>query len=127
MLKLVRIVPLHGCWVVTPAGNMPARDDLYNPKIVNPRLRAAMLVTMKRHLEGNARRDAVKPLRNEIWEFRAKENGICLRVLYFTESPHCVGAHTFVKKDKKTPDSDIEQARRAMRTWSSGSCPGADW
>ena len=126
-LQLVRSVPIHGCWVVTPAGNMPARDDLHDPKKVPTRLRAMMLVTMNRHIQGVSRPKAVKSLRNDIWEFRAQDQGICLRVLYFTDSPHCVGAHTFVKKERVTSTADVNQARRAKNSWSLATCGGSDW
>ncbi|MEK6648184.1 MAG: type II toxin-antitoxin system RelE/ParE family toxin [Actinomycetota bacterium] len=82
---------------------------------------------MNRHIQGISRPKAVKYLRNDIWEFRAKDQGICLRVLYFTESPHCVGAHTFVKKERVTSTADIDQARRAKSSWASDTCGGPDW
>jgi len=58
-----------------------------------------------------------KKLKNEIWEFRTKYNGIQYRLLAFWDKTKktetlVISTHGIIKKVSKVPKSEIEKAER---------------
>ena len=64
----------------------------------------------------------LKKLKNEIWEFRTKYNGIQYRLLAFwdkTEKTEAlvISTHGIVKKVSKIPKSEIEKSERIRKEY----------
>ncbi len=63
----------------------------------------------------------VRPIRDKIYEVRAKDKSGIYRVLYFAHKDKTfVMLHGFQKKTQKTPASDIEIAIKRMREVQNG-------
>jgi phage-related protein len=63
-----------------------------------------------------------KKLKNEIWEFRTKYNGIQYRLLAFWDKTEktetlVISTHVIIKKVSKVPKSEIEKAERIRKEY----------
>jgi phage-related protein len=63
-----------------------------------------------------------KKLRNEIWEFRTKYSGKEFRLLAFWDKEEftdtlVIATHGFIKKQQKTPKSEIERAEQLRKDY----------
>lgn len=61
-----------------------------------------------------------KKLNQQIWEFRARSNGMQYRLLAFWDKKSeklVIATHGFVKKTQKTPSNEIEHAKRIMERY----------
>ena len=63
-----------------------------------------------------------KKLKNEIWEFRTKYNGIQYRLLAFWDKTEktetlVISTHGIVKKVSKVPKTEIEKAERIRKEY----------
>lgn len=63
-----------------------------------------------------------KKLKNEIWEFRTKYNGIQYRLLAFWDKTEktetlVISTHGIIKKVSKVPKSEIEKAERIRKEY----------
>ena len=63
-----------------------------------------------------------KKLKNEIWEFRTKYNGIQYRLLAFWDKTKktetlVISTHGIVKKVSKVPKAEIEKAERIRKEY----------
>jgi len=66
----------------------------------------------------NVREPHVKHLEDKLWEMRMTGRDAIARAIYFTaQGRRLIVVHAFVKKTQKTPQRDIEIARRRMRAW----------
>ena len=58
----------------------------------------------------------VRPLGNGLWEVRSEiTQGRIARVIFCISHQHMVLLHGFVKKTQKTPDADLDLARKRKR------------
>ena len=91
-------------------GDEPAKDFLDS---LDSKMRAKMTRTILLLQDNGSklREPYTKPLRDGIFELRAKEGSDITRVLYFyVFGNKAVLTHGFVKKTDKTPPSEIERA-----------------
>ena len=63
-----------------------------------------------------------KKLKNEIWEFRTKYNGIQYRLLAFWDKTEktetlVISTHGIIKKVSKVPKSEIEKAEKIRKEY----------
>ena len=99
-------------------GKIPVQDFLYS---LEPKLRAKAFrdIELLRNLGNELREPYVKPLKGDdnkgIYELRIKFSNDIARIFYFT---YCnnkyILLHGFIKKSMKTPQKEIERARRYM-------------
>ena len=119
----LHIVPdLHFCWFASAAGNFPAEKELF--AVTQIQAKARMFTTIRRHILGESRKNAVKYLGDGILEFLTQDSGIWLRVLFFTDHPHVVGVKTVVKKRNKSDPDDLKYAKKCRDSWTPTSCCG---
>ena len=99
-------------------GKIPVQDFLYS---LEPKLRAKAFrdIELLRNLGNELREPYVKPLKGDdnkgLYELRIKFSNDIARIFYFT---YCnnkyILLHGFIKKSMKTPQKEIERARRYM-------------
>ena len=59
-------------------------------------------------------------LTNDIWEFRARHNGLQYRIFAFwdkTRKSMVLGTHGFIKKTQKVPQQEIKHAEQIMKNY----------
>jgi phage-related protein len=77
---------------------------------------ARMIDVMRRAGLTSLRRDWVKPLEGKLWGLRITGKDGIARAIYVTASgPRVVILRIFVKKTQKTPQRELELARRRAR------------
>lgn len=96
----------------------PARELL---KMIDPKVRKKLIVNIYRAMAVNDPR-LFKKLTAELWEFRARWNGMQYRVIAFwdrqgAEKTLVVCSHGFVKKTDKVPPAEINRARMIMNNY----------
>lgn len=75
-----------------------------------------MIDVMRRAGLTSLPRDWVKPLEGKLWELRITGKDGIARAIYVTASgPRVVILRIFVKKTQKTPQRELELARRRAR------------
>jgi phage-related protein len=52
-----------------------------------------------------------------LWEIRSRLKGTIARTLFFVHDEEIVLLHGFIKKDRKTPKSDLDLAKRRMKQY----------
>ena len=93
-------------------GTRPAEDFVYG---LDEGMQAKMLRAIDRLMDygPSLRRPYSAPLGGGIFELRAQFGGDISRVLYFfIVEGNAVLTHGFIKKTQKTPQEEIERARR---------------
>jgi phage-related protein len=60
-----------------------------------------------------------KPLKSGLYEVRTSLEGRIARVLFGIEDGRMVLLHGFIKKSQKTPQGDLEIARKRLKTYRS--------
>jgi len=65
----------------------------------------------------------VKKLKDDVWELRIRYSSNYYRILYFATSGHrFILVHTFLKKTKETPKSEIEVAKYRINDYKQRYC-----
>lgn len=99
----------------TPNGNEPVREWLQSlsketKKIVGEDIRVAQIVWPQGM-------PLVKHIESKIWELRSTiPNGI-VRIFFTVKNENIVLLHSFVKKTQKTPQQELEIARKRLKQW----------
>jgi len=63
----------------------------------------------------------VRHVEGDVWEVRSRLSNRIARVLFVLESGSMILLHGFIKKDRKTPKSDLDVARNRLKRLRSGS------
>ena len=63
---------------------------------------------------------AVGNLKNGIWEVRTRLDDSIARVLFATDTGIMILLHGFIKKTRRTPDDDLEIARKRLSDYKRG-------
>lgn len=102
-------------------GNVPVQDFLYS---LNPKLRAKAFsdIELLRNLGSELKEPYVKPLKGKnnkgLYELRIKFASDIARIFYFTYCDNkFILLHGFIKKTMKTPESELERARKYMEDY----------
>ncbi|MCM1124179.1 MAG: type II toxin-antitoxin system RelE/ParE family toxin [Eubacterium sp.] len=102
-------------------GKIPVQDFLYS---LNPKLRAKAFsdIELLRKLGGELKEPYVKPIKGKhnkgLYELRIKFSSDIARIFYFTYyNNKFVLLHGFIKKTMKTPEKEIDQARKYMEDY----------
>ena len=109
------MAPFRISFYTAPNGSEPAKEFLLG---LDKKMRAKMLRMINLlAVNGNQLREPYsKPLRDGIFELRAKVGSDISRVLYFFVVNHeIILTHGFVKKTQKTPSSEIERALQSRK------------
>jgi phage-related protein len=59
----------------------------------------------------------VKPMGGKLWEIRSSISNGIIRVLFTIKNEHIVLLHGLIKKTQKTPQQDLEAARKRLKEW----------
>jgi phage-related protein len=99
----------------TPNGNEPVREWLKSQtkdvkKIVGEDIRAAQKVWPQGM-------PLVKHVESKIWEVRSTIPRGIVRVLFTVRNECIVLLHSFIKKTQKTPQQELEIARKRLKEW----------
>lgn len=99
-------------------GKIPVQDFLYS---LNPKLRAKAFsdIELLKKLGSELKEPYVKPIKGknnkDLYELRIKFSSDIARIFYFTYyNNKFVLLHDFIKKTMKTPENEIEKARKYM-------------
>lgn len=102
-------------------GKIPVQDFLYS---LNPKLRAKAFsdIELLKKMGSELREPYVKPIKGKnnkgLYELRIKFSSDIARVFYFTYyNNKFVLLHGFIKKNMKTPEKEINKARRYMEDY----------
>ena len=57
----------------------------------------------------------IRKLDQDLWEVRSRLPGRIARVLFTTQDQRMILLHGFIKKSQKTPQDDLELARKRLR------------
>lgn len=115
----------HWCWWESPGGGQPGLKSLLTIKKDHPEATADAVATIQRYANGNQlRRGAIEHLRDQIFEVRAKDGSIWLRIYFFKEPGHLIGTAALKKKDNRADNDAIETTRSRKTAWKSISCSG---
>jgi len=99
----------------TSNGNEPVREWLQSlskeiKKIVGEDIRTVQIVWPHGM-------PLVKHMGGKLWEIRSSiPNGI-VRILFTIKNEHIVLLHSFIKKTQKTPQQELEMARKRLKEW----------
>ena len=100
-----------------PDGIKPVAEFI---KTLDTKMKAKVVANLHLLEEyGNKAREPLsKPLGDGIFEVRTLENGNIVRVLYFfDESKIIIATNGFVKKQQKTPKSEIDLAKQIRKDY----------
>lgn len=102
-------------------GKIPVQDFLYS---LNPKLRAKAFsdIELLKKLGNGLKEPYVKPLKGKnnkgMYELRIKFSSDIARIFYFTYyNNKFVLLHGFIKKTMKTPEKEINRARKYMEDY----------
>lgn len=102
-------------------GKVPVQDFLYS---LNPKLRAKAFndIELLRKLGSELREPYVKPIKGKnnkgLYELRIKFSSDIARIFYFTYyNNKFLLLHGFIKKTTKTPENEINKARKYMEDY----------
>lgn len=102
-------------------GKVPVQDFLYS---LNPKLRAKAFhdIELLKKLGKELKEPYVKPLKGKnnkgLYELRIKFSNDIVRIFYFTYYKNkFVLLHGFIKKTMKTPENEINKARKYMEDY----------
>lgn len=102
-------------------GKIPVQDFLYS---LEPKLRAKAFreIELLKNLGNDLREPYVKPIKGNknkgLFELRIKFSNDIARIFYFTYyNNKYILLHGFIKKSMKTPQSEIERARKYMEDY----------
>ncbi|MBD5522731.1 MAG: type II toxin-antitoxin system RelE/ParE family toxin [Lachnospiraceae bacterium] len=102
-------------------GKIPVQDFLYS---LNPKLRAKAFsdIELLKKLGNELKEPYVKPLKGKnnkgMYELRIKFSSDIARIFYFTYYKNkFVLLHGFIKKTMKTPEKEINKARKYMEDY----------
>lgn len=99
------------------SGNEPVRESL---EALTPRQRERLFRTLLLLEELGIRlpQPHAKPLGDGLWELRTQVEGDAFRAVYFTWTERrFVILHVFQKKTQKTPERELDTARRRRTDW----------
>lgn len=102
-------------------GNVPVRDFLYS---LSPKLRAKAFkdIELLKNMGNDLREPYVKAMKGKknkgLYELRIKFSNDIARIFYFTyHDNRYVLLHGFIKKTMKTPENEIDKARKYMEDY----------
>lgn len=102
-------------------GNVPIRDFLYS---LSPKLRAKAFkdIELLKNMGNDLREPYVRAMKGEknkgLYELRIKFSNDIARIFYFTyQDNRYILLHGFIKKTMKTPEREIDKARRYMEDY----------
>lgn len=102
-------------------GKIPVQDFLYS---LNPKLRAKAFsdIELLKKLGSQLKEPYVKPIKGKnnkgLYELRIKFSSDIARIFYFTYyNNKFVLLHGFIKKTMKTPEKEIDRARKYMEDY----------
>ncbi len=102
-------------------GKIPIQDFLYS---LNPKLRAKAFsdIELLKKLGNELKEPYVKPIKGKnnkgLYELRIKFSSDIARIFYFTYyNNKFVLLHGFIKKTMKTPEKEIDMARKYMEDY----------
>ena len=102
-------------------GKVPVQDFLYS---LNPKLRAKAFsdIELLKKLGNELKEPYVKPIKGKnnkgLYELRIKFSSDIARIFYFTYyNNKFVLLHGFIKKTMKTPENEIDKARKYMEDY----------
>lgn len=102
-------------------GTVPVQDFLYS---LNPKLRAKAFsdIELLKNLGSELKEPYVKPIKGKnnkgLYELRIKFSSDIARIFYFTYyNNKFVLLHGFIKKTMKTPEKEINKARKYMEDY----------
>jgi len=102
-------------------GKIPVQDFLYS---LNPKLRAKAFsdIELLKKLGSELKEPYVKPMKGKknrgLYELRIKFSSDIARIFYFTYyNNKFVLLHGFIKKTMKTPEKEIDKARKYMEDY----------
>lgn len=111
MVEFIKTIPIR--FYQEESGNEPVREWLHelsseDKKIIGRDIR---IVQIDWPVGGSL----VKPLGNRLWEIRSKLNNRIARVLFIFADGEIVLLNGFIKKTQKTPQQEIELARKRVK------------
>jgi phage-related protein len=107
--------PLAVVFFRTEAGNEPVRSWLKGlPKEERKAIGEDILTAQYAWPVG---KPLVDSFGGGLWEVRSDLKGRIARTLFFLHQEEIVLPHGFLKKDRKTPKTDLELARKRMRQY----------
>lgn len=116
---MIRIFELE--FYVKENGKVPVQDFLYS---LNPKLRAKAFsdIELLKKLGNELKEPYVKPLKGKnnkgLYELRIKFSSDIARIFYFTYyNNKFILLHGFIKKTMKTPENEINKARKYMEDY----------
>lgn len=102
-------------------GKIPVQDFLYS---LEPKLRAKAFrdIELLKNMGNELREPYVKPIKGEnnkgLYELRIKFSSDIARIFYFTYyNNKFILLHGFIKKSMKTPQKEIDKARKYMKDY----------
>ncbi|MCH3951179.1 MAG: type II toxin-antitoxin system RelE/ParE family toxin [Acidaminococcus sp.] len=85
--------------------------DFFRTLDEDTRVKISSFITLLQHNGNSLREPYSKPLKNGIFELRVRKGSNSFRVLYFFYVEHrIIMTNGFIKKQNKTPKSEIEKA-----------------
>ncbi|KAB7739376.1 type II toxin-antitoxin system RelE/ParE family toxin [Nostocoides sp. F2B08] len=101
-------------WSAEPGGRKKAQEEFED---LPDSIRGKLLQAMLRYRDGVSRREDVKKLDRDIWEWRARNGNNHFRVLFFVWGNICVAVTAFYKNKQQTPSEDIQRANDRRKVW----------
>ena len=109
-------------WIERPDGTSEYEDFLYSLPAKDRAKLLAVVIGIETHgIQTAIKQQWVKKLRDNICEIRTRQGSDIQRVLYFHKAENkYIITHGFTKKSQKTPDSEIDKAKRMMDDYLNG-------
>jgi phage-related protein len=95
-------------------GRLRAREEFESLPAVG---QAGLAAKIQRYLAGQSRRNDVDSLGHGILELRHRSENLQFRVLFICWGRHCVGLTAFCKKQRTTPQVDLDRAKVRAKRW----------
>ena len=112
MVEFIKIIPVH--FYQEASGNKPVRNRLHelsskDRKIIGRDIRIVQL-------DWPVGGPLVKLLGGGLWEIRSKLDNRISRVIFVFSDGSIILLHAFIKKTQKTPQQEIELAKKRARS-----------
>ncbi len=110
-MQFMKIIPVD--FYKEESGNEPVRKWLKSLSIEDRRIIGKDIRIVQ--LDWPVGSPLVKPLGSAIWEIRSDLDNRISRILFIFHNSTIILLHGFIKKTQKTPQQDIELAKKRMK------------
>ncbi len=111
---MVALKRIHAAFYATKQGNMPVREWLLELDAEDRRAIGNDIATVEYRWPIGM--PTCRPMGEGLWEVRSNiSNGRIARVLFGLHDNRMILLHGFIKKTQKTPDAELELARKRWK------------